>query len=91
LGGDEFEILYCGDDLKELIGRAIEKLHDVPGIEALTDTRKISLSAGFTSTSFDESIDLDALYKAADEALYAAKQDREPSAAVSCRTGTWRI
>lgn len=91
LGGDEFEILYCGDDLKNLIGRAIEKLHDVPGIEALTDTRKISLSAGFTSTAFDESIDLDALYKAADEALYAAKQDRDPGADVSSRTGTWRI
>lgn len=91
LGGDEFEILYCGDDLKGLIGRAIEKLHDMPGMEDLTDTRKISLSAGFTSTSFDESVDLEALYKAADEALYAAKQDREPSAAVSSRTGTWRI
>jgi len=91
LGGDEFEILYCGDDLKVLIGRAIEKLHHLPEVEQLTNNRKISLSAGFTSTKFEQSIDLDALYKAADEALYAAKKDRANETPVSSRTGTWRL
>lgn len=91
LGGDEFQILYCGNNLKKLIGKAIEKLHEMPGVEALKDQREVTLSAGFTSTSCDNEIDLDVLYKAADEALYASKQDKADNSTVGFQTGTWRV
>ena len=91
LGGDEFQIFYCGDDLKGLIGIAVEKLHDMPEVEGVKRERTITLSAGFTSARYGESLDLDALYKAADEALYSSKQSRTENIAVSRRTGSWRI
>lgn len=91
LGGDEFQIFYCGDGMQELIGKAIARLHDMPVAKKLDGMRTITLSAGFTSTSLDDPIDLNGLYKAADEALYHAKNNRTACDLDPDRTGTWKL
>lgn len=91
LGGDEFQIFYCGDGLQELIGRAIARLHEMPVAKSLDGRRTITLSAGFTSTNLDENVDFHKLYKAADEALYVAKNKRSSHDLDPERTGTWKL
>ncbi len=97
LGGDEFLILYCGDDLEDLIGRVISDLHDEASVRKIADERKISLSAGFSSAAPNESADPDRLYLMADKALYSMKRDRQRIRPIDVlddtinRTGTWTL
>jgi len=91
LGGDEFQIFYCGDGIQELIGKAIARLHDMPVAKKLHGKRTITLSAGFTSTNLGNPIDLNGLYKAADEALYHAKNSRTAPDLDPDRTGKWKL
>ena len=91
LGGDEFQIFYCGGDLQGLIGRAVARLHETPVARELDKQRTVTVSAGFTSTGFDDAIDLADLYRAADAALYEAKQNRTERTDVGEHTGTWKL
>ncbi|MBT8102976.1 MAG: GGDEF domain-containing protein [Gammaproteobacteria bacterium] len=97
LGGDEFLILYCGDDLEALIGRVVAELQDEPSIRGIADEREISLSAGFSSAAPNEIADPDKLYMLADKALYSMKNKRQPVRREIDmddslrRTGSWRL
>jgi diguanylate cyclase (GGDEF)-like protein len=97
LGGDEFLILYCGNDLEDLIGRAIAEMHDEPAARKITDERNITISAGYASAGPDEKADPDKLYMLADQALYAMKKDRQSSRPIVKaddrldRTGSWKL
>lgn len=96
LGGDEFQILYCGHDLEELIAEAVAELQSVPVARRLRGKRQITLSAGFSSTGPEEFAELDTLYKAADNALYSAKQSRNPGTQRDgvdplTQTGAWKL
>ena len=97
LGGDEFQILYSGEDLRGVIDAAIAELQRRLPIAAATGMDAITLSAGFTSAAPGEHADLDQLYKAADKALYVAKKARPPRSArdTDCvpqfATGTWKL
>lgn len=97
LGGDEFLILYCGDDLEALIDRAVNEMHDDPSAKKITDECDISLSAGFASAGPDETADPEKLYMAADKALYLMKKSRHSVAeagTAECefsRTGVWNL
>ena len=97
LGGDEFLILYCNDDLEDVIKQAVDELHFEPSIRELARERTISLSAGFASASPDEEADPKRLYMTADQALYAMKRERKPAKpAVELddtfnRTGRWNL
>lgn len=94
LGGDEFQIIYCSKGLDELIDAAIAELQTgvlAPGIPAGC---RVSLSAGLVSAGDGRAANLEDLYKAADRALYRAKQQRPASdsgANVLVRTGTWQL
>ena len=97
MGGDEFLILYCGDDLKELIESVVAELHDEPRIQTIAADREISISAGFSSATPNEIVEIETLYTQADRALYSMKQQREPRRQVVSiedtigRTGSWKL
>jgi len=94
LGGDEFLITYCGDDLDELIEVAIAQLQQGTIAAELAADHSVTLSAGIATTEPGELADLETLYRNADRALYAAKQNRPafPNAeAALTRTGTWKL
>lgn len=97
LGGDEFLILYCENDLEELISRAVHELHDESTIRQIARVRTISLSAGFASAAPNETAVPEQLYVTADKALYSMKRKRKPEHATDelddtlNRTGSWTI
>ena len=94
LGGDEFQILYCGDGLDDVIETAISELQREFENAGLATQRVITLSAGIVSSEPGQMPDLEALYKSADAALYREKHDRPAADSRSnplARTGTWRL
>ena len=92
LGGDEFQIIYCGSDLDMLIETAVATLQQEFEKTGITSERVITLSAGIVSSEAGQLANLEQLYKAADQALYEEKQQR-PAGATNplARTGTWKI
>ena len=94
LGGDEFQVIYCGDGLDELIESAVAELQAGAVARELVEHRTVTLSAGIASNETGQLADAQTLYKSADRALYAAKQDRPAPAASAgslSRTGTWQL
>lgn len=94
LGGDEFLILYWDDDLDELIPQSVDRLQKSNIARSVAGNGAITLSAGIVCSTPDALADLASMYKAADRALYACKNDRRsnPSAMdMMARTGRWKI
>jgi diguanylate cyclase (GGDEF)-like protein len=97
LGGDEFLILPCNDDLEALISRAVAALHDKPAARTIAARREISLSAGFASAGPTEDASPEKLYMMADKALYSMKRERQPKRMIVDlddtfnRTGKWKV
>lgn len=94
LGGDEFLIIYCGDDLDGLIDTAIRELQKCKVAAAFANKRPVTVSAGIASTKPGQLADLEALYRLADRALYATKRKRPPAADLDttlARTGQWQL
>lgn len=94
LGGDEFLIVYGGNGLDEIIAEAVGRLQRNTVTTTNSSSHPITLSAGIASTEPGRPGDLDALYKRADRALYAAKQNRPANsedAAALVRTGSWKL
>ncbi len=98
LGGDEFQILYAGDNLRELIDDAVLELQSKLPIAKSTGMDGVTLSAGFTSVPPNEWADADKVYKAADKALYLAKRNKVPlreldesEISANSSTGTWKL
>lgn len=97
LGGDEFLILYCSDDLEDVIKKTVDELHFEPSIKSIARESGISLSAGFASAGPDEEADHNRLYVQADKALYSMKRERKsikPDVALDDtfnRTGRWQL
>ena len=94
LGGDEFQIIYCGDDIDRLIETAIAQLQQQFADAGLASEREITLSAGIISSEPGQLADLETLYKLADRALYGAKHNRPSTsgkASPLTRTGTWQL
>ena len=79
LGGDEFAILHSGDGFKQLISRCLNHLYTNPILLADSDGEPVTVTVGFATSDSDAIADLTALYKAADEALYAAKNTPRPA------------
>ncbi len=97
LGGDEFLILHCADDLEELIRQAVDELHDEPAIRQIARVRTISLSAGFASAGPTEKAEPKQLFVTADKALYSMKRQRHRTRPAEeledtvNRTGRWTL
>lgn len=94
LGGDEFLITYCGDDLDAVINSAITRLQQGLFTSDLVGKGTVTLSAGIASTKPGEVANLEQLYKRADSALYSDKKHRPVSPRVHSaltRTGSWNL
>jgi diguanylate cyclase (GGDEF)-like protein len=95
LGGDEFLIIYCSDDLDSRIESAIRELQRHPVTVKLSDERAVGISAGIAHNAPGEFADLEALYTSADRALYAAKQNRRSATPVEVpsmtHTSRWKL
>ncbi len=97
LGGDEFQILYKGKGLSDVIDGAVSELQSSVVVACFAGERTITLRAGLVDVDIDGDPNPDELYKTADKALYAAKQRRRPARADGdampslAHTGTWQI
>jgi len=94
LGGDEFQIIFCGDGLDELIETAIGELQQEFAAAGFATDRTITMSAGIVSSELGKLADLESLYRSADQALYREKQNRPTGGVESdplARTGTWKL
>ncbi len=76
LGGDEFAILFAGSDFQSQVRQCLQHLQTDPRLLRQTGNHPVTVSAGFADLAPGSDIDLDALYRVADEALYAAKRNR---------------
>lgn len=76
LGGDEFAILCAGDNLEENLKHCLHHLGTDPKLLRLTGGKPVRVSAGFAQTPVDGEIDLERLYRTADEQLYMIKHAR---------------
>jgi diguanylate cyclase (GGDEF)-like protein len=83
-GGEEFAIILPETDLQEAETFASQLLEKVRNTEFKTDAGllKITLSIGVISTSARIFDNVDELFKAADDALYAAKNEGRDRLAV---------
>ncbi|MBT8083750.1 MAG: GGDEF domain-containing protein [Woeseia sp.] len=98
LGGDEFFIVYWGDDLDTLIERSIRDLQLSPVAKKIHGTQAVTLSAGMVSSDPNCVAELEFMYKTADKALYEAKKGKPsarpsngPSEKLLTRTGSWTL
>ena len=94
LGGDEFLIVSCGENLDVIIENAIHELQKSTVALDISADRPVTLSAGIASTNPGQLADLEALYKSADRALYSAKHSRPATrdeTTAMTRTGRWKL
>lgn len=73
MGGDEFSLLFRSDDPEALIWGGLEALQCDPMLSATDGAAQVHVSVGMVSVDTPEPVALDALYRAADAALYQAK------------------
>ena len=76
LGGDEFAVLDTAHDFESAIGRCLQHLATDPRLLEIAG-EPVLVSAGFTVVGPNQTADLDAMYRAADEALYEQKRERQ--------------
>ncbi len=76
MGGDEFALLFSGDDPEQIIEAGLAGL--LANVELATTRSRspVSLSVGMVSFSPVVAVDLTQLYKETDEALYKAKANK---------------
>lgn len=94
MGGDEFQVIYFGDDLGQLIDDAVCELRSGQMPPEVSAECRVSLSAGIVRADDYRPGSLEQLYKAADRALYQAKRARpspDADADVVVQTGTWQL
>lgn len=94
LGGDEFQIIYCGDGLDSLIEAAIVELQQTLADASLKPGQSITLSAGIATSEPGQVANLEELYRSADHALYGEKHNRPDANEAThtlARTGSWQL
>ena len=78
LGGDEFAIVYSGNSFNKLVSRCLNHLFTDPILLQVSNGEPVTVAAGFATAGLDSVADMTALYKEADEDLYAAKSRQKP-------------
>jgi diguanylate cyclase (GGDEF)-like protein len=74
MGGDEFVLMCIGADPRLRLQQAMAHLQDLAALEK--GEGPISLSVGFKRLAADSGLRLEEVYRAADRALYVAKEAR---------------
>jgi diguanylate cyclase (GGDEF)-like protein len=75
LGGDEFAVLDTSSDFEAAIDRCLQHLMTDPKLLQIAG-EPVQVSVGYAVARPNETADLDAMYRRADEALYAEKTIR---------------
>ena len=73
LGGDEFAIIYSGSGFNKLVSRCLNHLFTDPLLLQVSNGEPVTVAAGFARAGLNSVAEMTALYKEADEDLYAAK------------------
>ncbi len=73
IGGDEFALLYSSDNPERLILGAAASLKSDPQLDVASADDQVHISTGIISIDLNAKVSLDAVYRAADKALYDAK------------------
>lgn len=76
LGGDEFALLYGGDDIQKLLSGAFTELQADPDFAEHDGTGHVTASVGIVCVGAGGAAALDAVYRRADQVLYAEKRRR---------------
>ena len=77
MGGDEFALLFASDDPGTLITQTLEDIQKAIRLPAQYKKLRIGLSAGLVSIPPGIDFSQDEIYRAADAALYSAKERKE--------------
>ena len=77
MGGDEFALLFTGDDPEELLAAGVDSVHRRIRPPAGGQMLKITISIGMVSVPPDNPATEDTIYRAADKALYEAKERKD--------------
>jgi diguanylate cyclase (GGDEF)-like protein len=73
IGGDEFALLYACDNPEQLVVSAAAGLKSDPQLDVASAGDQVHISTGIISIDPGSGATLDAVYRAADKALYDAK------------------
>ena len=74
MGGDEFALLFTSDDPEALLSSGVDAIHQRLKLSADKYEQNIAISIGMASVSPDALVVEAAIYRAADKALYEAKE-----------------
>lgn len=74
LGGDEFAVFSIGSDCEKIVRRCLERIESDHDLLKVTGGEPVTISVGSAAIKPSGSIDLPALYRAADQDLYDAKR-----------------
>ena len=74
IGGDEFQIIYMGDGLGEIMDRGLRILQNDHELLAGANGNPVQISVGYASVEKPEHKAMEMLYRQADTQLYQAKR-----------------
>ena len=80
MGGDEFALLFTSDDPERLLSSGMDAIHRRISLPAGNYEQNIAVSLGMISVLPDMPVVEDAVYRAADKALYEAKERKAGNA-----------
>ena len=80
MGGDEFALLFTSDDPERLLSSGVHALHRRISLPTGNTELNIAVSLGMVSVLPDMPVVEDAVYRAADKALYEAKERKAGNA-----------
>ncbi len=73
IGGDEFAIMMAADEPQALLGKVSDALRSDPQLKSEDANIRVSLSIGLVELPRDNSTELKAIYRRADQTMYRAK------------------
>jgi diguanylate cyclase (GGDEF)-like protein len=74
MGGDEFALLFTGDEPERLLSSGLDALHQRLRFPPGSQAQNVSISIGMVSVSPDNLVAQDLIYHETDKALYEAKE-----------------
>ncbi len=83
MGGDEFAILMASNNPKLVLKKAADELRTDPELFSASGETQVNLSIGVIELPQNGTVNLDQVYRKADQVMYQAKQNKHQSQARS--------
>jgi diguanylate cyclase (GGDEF)-like protein len=77
MGGDEFALFFTADDPEALVSSTLQELRSAIRLPDTSSMIRVSMSAGIVSVPAGAELSHEAVYHAADAALYKAKERKQ--------------